>query len=348
MKQPGNENILQRAVAAALRHRIVRSFLLYSEKRGSELADSITYRALFSVFAGVLLTFSLAALWLGSDHDALKAVERALNTVIPGLADIVDMEQATAPIEFTIVGIISLLGLVGAGISAIASLRTALGVLDDRIHDEGNFVWVLLRNLFVGIGFAGLVGAAAVLSIGADEIVAWLLPAMQIDEGSFMARAITRVASVIVVLVIDAVAVALVFRVLSGIRPRQRDLWKGAVLGAVGLTVLQQLSSLFVSGATSNPLLASFAALIALLLWLNLSAQVILIASCYIFTATTEAHDKTGLEQGAHTLAQRRLKRAEDMMRVSIEELEAAQKAEADEASRAEKKAERAAQKAAR
>ena len=60
--------------------------------------------------------------------------------------------------------------------------------------------------------------------------------------------------------------------------------WPGAFYGAIGLTVLQQLSSLFVGGAASNPLLASFASLIALLLWFNLSAQVILIAGAYIIT----------------------------------------------------------------
>jgi hypothetical protein len=60
----------------------------------------------------------------------------------------------------------------------------------------------------------------------------------------------------------------------------------------VGLTVLQQLSGLFVGGATSNPLLVTFASLIALLLWLNLSAQVILIAVAYIFTLVREGEDR--------------------------------------------------------
>jgi membrane protein len=34
------------------------------------LADSVTYRALFSVFAGVLLGFSIAALWLAGNPVA--------------------------------------------------------------------------------------------------------------------------------------------------------------------------------------------------------------------------------------------------------------------------------------
>ena len=38
------------------------------------LADSITYRALFSVFAGVLLGFSFATLWLSDNPQAMQAL----------------------------------------------------------------------------------------------------------------------------------------------------------------------------------------------------------------------------------------------------------------------------------
>ena len=50
-------NLIARITAWALRLKPVRAFLLYSEKRGPMLADSVTYRTLFSVFAGVLLGF---------------------------------------------------------------------------------------------------------------------------------------------------------------------------------------------------------------------------------------------------------------------------------------------------
>ncbi len=58
-------------IAWALALKPVRAFLLYREHRGPMLADSITYRTLFSVFAGVLLGFSLAALWLADNPDGV-------------------------------------------------------------------------------------------------------------------------------------------------------------------------------------------------------------------------------------------------------------------------------------
>ena len=51
--------------------------------------------------------------------------------------------------------------------------------------------------------------------------------------------------------------------------------------------------------STSNPLLASFASLIALLLWVNLSAQVILIATAYIYTLVREGEDRVRERFGA-------------------------------------------------
>jgi membrane protein len=104
------------------------------------------------------------------------------------------------------------------------------------------------------------------------------------------------------------------------------------MLGGLGLVVLQQLSGLFVRGAASNPLLASFAALIALLLWLNLSAQVILIASSYIIIAAAESRDRVRERFGATSLAQWRRKRAEDLVRTASAELRSAQEAEREEA----------------
>ncbi len=92
------------------------------------------------------------------------------------------------------------------------------------------------------------------------------------------------------VFVLDALCVGILFRLLSGLKPKPRALWSGALLGAVALTVLQQLSFLFVGAVSRNPIYTSFASLIALLVWLNLSAQVILIAGAYIVTGVDEEH----------------------------------------------------------
>jgi membrane protein len=323
----------QKAVAWALRFRVVRAYLLYTEHRGPMLADSITYRALFSVFAAVLLGFSLAAIWLGGNPSAMNALTTALEQVIPGIANVVDVNQIKAPAGFTLVGIVSLIALIGAAIGAITSLRTALRVLADEFTDDSFFLWVILRNVLVGVAFGGLllVAAAATFlgSAGIEAVLGWF----GISARDWPAVVGSRVFGVIIVFVIDGVAIALVFRLLSGMKPRGRNLWVGAATGGFGLTVLQVLSGLFVRGASSNPLLATFASLVALLLWFNLSAQVILIASSYIITATEEEEGR-GPHRAATTFGQRRLRRAQYRLKEAQAALDDAQKAELKERNR--------------
>src|SRR4030095_5559832 len=115
--------------------------------------------------------------------------------------------------------------------------------------------------------------------------------------------------------------IAAMFRILSGVRPNARSLWVGALVGGIGLTVLQVLSSLFVAGARSNPLLASFGSLIALLLGFTLSSQFILIAGAYIVAALDEEQDRVHARHGAPTLAMRRMQRAERRATIAATEL---------------------------
>ncbi len=323
--------LVQRLVARALQLRLVRAYLRYAEHRGPALADSITYRALFSVFAALLLGFSLAALWLGGNPEVLDALVAALDSVIPGLSDTVDLRGIEAPASFTLVGIVSLLGLAGAAIGAIGSMRLALRTLADEVHDDDNLAVVLLRNLLVAVAFGGLLVSAAVLSVagsfGVQTVASWV----GVSVHSSLVAGLSRAIGVLVVFAIDTAAIALVFRLLSGVAAPVRALWVGAMLGGAGLVVLQELSGFFVRGAASNPLLGAFSALVALLLWFNLSAQVILLAGSYIVVAAEEAGDRVRERFGATTLVQLRRRRAEDRLRLAAAELRAAREAERSE-----------------
>ena len=321
---------MQRVIAAvtawALERKAVRAGLLYTERGGPMLADSITYRALFSIFAGVLLGFSVAALWLAGNPTAWDALIAAVDSAIPGLiGDVIDPADLRRPLGLSIAGALSLLGLIGAALGAIGSLRTALRVLAGTISDDVFFLWVILRNLALALGIALALMLSAGLTfaarLGVHEVAAW------IGMDSAAAAWILRVLSLLIVLTLNVSLIAGAFRILSGVRASARSLWTGALIGGVGLLVLQELSSLFVGGATSNPLLATFASLIALLLWVNLSVQVILYAACFICTAVEEEHDRVHARYSARTLPARRVQQAEKAVQEAAAELRAAREA---------------------
>jgi membrane protein len=327
-------NVIDKTIAWALPRKPVRALLLYTERQGPMLADSVTYRTLFSLFAAVLLGFSLAALWLAGNPQAWQALVDAVDAAVPGLVGpdgLIDLDAVDAPAGLSFAGAVATIGLVAAAIGAIGSLRTAIRRLADDIHDDAFWVWVLLRNLLLAIGLGLALGASAVATVlgtaGISLVGSWL----GLREDDLLLQIAARATTIVVVFLLDAAVIAVAFRVLSGIKPSRHSLVSGALIGAVGLTVLQQLSGLFVGGASNNPLLASFASLIALLLWLNLSAQVILIASAYIITGVEEERDRVRARHGAVTFAQRRVKRAELTVQNAAEELRNAREAEAEE-----------------
>ncbi|KAA9135935.1 YihY/virulence factor BrkB family protein [Microbacterium caowuchunii] len=331
---PPPRGIVPRLIAWALERTLVRAFLLYAEHRGPQLADSVTYRTLFSVFAGVLLGFSVGALWLSGNPQAWDAIIAAVDAAIPGLVGedgLVDPSAVEAPASLTVAGVISLVGLVGAAIGAIGSLRLALRTLADRLADDVLFIWVILRNLALAIAIGALLALSATMSFLGTASISTVTDWLGIEQRSPIVEGATWAVSVLVIFALDTAVIMLLFRSLAGLRPPAKALWTGALLGGVGLTVLQQLSGLFVGGASANPLLASFASLIALLLWFNLSAQVILIASAVIITITREHEDRVRARFGARTFAQRRLRRAEDTVSSAVAELEQARALEEKE-----------------
>lgn len=329
---PARPGLIARVIAWALRRRLVRAALLYTERRGPMLADSVTYRALFSVFAGVLLGFSLAALWLAGNPDAWRAIIDSVQSVVPGLigeGGVIDPDdlQKQPATSFSIAGIISLVALIGAALGAIGSLRTAVRVIAGTAQDDTLFIWVILRNLLLAVGIGASFVAAALVTFVGRLGITWVSDLFGLPADSPLVGWGVPLISLVVVFALDTILLVAVFRLLSGMRPAGRSLWSGALLGAFGLVVLQQLSSLFVGGATSNPLLASFASLLALLIWLNLSTQVMLIACAFIVTTEEERTDRVHQKFGATTFPLRRLQRAEVDVQIATAELRAAQKA---------------------
>ncbi|MBZ4486675.1 YihY/virulence factor BrkB family protein [Microbacterium sp. cx-55] len=333
---PTSPGLLPRATSWALQRTLVRGFLLYAEHRGAQLADSITYRTLFSVFAAVLLVFSAAAVWLSGNPDAWDALIATVNSAIPGLVGdgkgaVIDASEIKAPEGFTIAGVISLVALVGAAIGAVGSLRNSLRILADKVGADAFFVFVLLRNLLLAIAIGGLLLVSAIATFLTSASIGTVTGWLGLPQDSVPVLVLTYLVSVVIVFLLDTVVIVLMFVALSGVRPPARALWSGAALGGFGLLVLQQLSGLFVGGASSNPLLATFATLIALLLWINLSAQVILISSAVIITMTREHEDRVRARFGAATFLQRRVQRAEDAVAAAVAELEDARVAEEKE-----------------
>lgn len=277
---------VQSLMAVVSKWRVWRTWMHYSDKRGPMLADAITYRALFGVFATVLLAFSLAGILFTSNPEAKEYFITVVDNVIPGLlgpGGLVDPDSIAAVTSFSITGAISLFVLLMAAIAAISSCRTSVEVLCNVKTSQIPFFIGILRDLlfavFMVLMFALATGIMHFGSFAANQFFDWL----GIPSASPWAFWLLSGFSYLLVLLVNMMLIILFYRVFSGMRVREKGQYLGALLGGVALLVLQMFSNFFVRGAADNPLLASFASLIALLLWMNLSAQVILLAVSFVF-----------------------------------------------------------------
>ncbi len=73
----------------------------------------------------------------------------------------------------------------------------------------------------------------------------------------------------------------LLLRVVSHIKAGRFTIL-GALLGSLTVSAMQLLGARLLAGASRNPMLAPFAALIGVLIWFNLVAQVILLCAALV------------------------------------------------------------------
>ncbi len=266
---------VRRQVARVKQTRPARAVGRFSAAGGGVLSGGIAYASLFSLFAGLALGFTVLLAVLGSDEALRDKVVDAVADVLPGLVDTGDGNGGAVPLEalelspaFTVAGVVAALALVMSALSAVGALQTGLrAMLDLRVVE--NVVVGTLRRL------GGLVaaGVAVVVSAVLSSAVAGLLGGA--------AQGLVSVAGVVVAFVVDTATFLFAVRVLAGARPARRDLLWGAVIAAVGLGAIRLVGATLVAGAASNPLLASFAAVVVLLAWVNLVARVLLLAAAW-------------------------------------------------------------------
>lgn len=262
---------------------VLRTVRRYQVQAGDRLAGAFTYFAFLSFFPLIALAFALFGYVVTIRPDALVTLTKAINSQLPGIAGQLRIDQLAGARAQA--GLIGLLGLLYAGLGAIDALRGALRTIWMTCEPPLNFFVGKLRDLvaLVLMGLAMLISVIVTgFATGATSMVAGWLGLGSSPLAGFG----VRIAGIAGSLAADV----LLFLVILGwlARPPQpfRVVLKGALLGAVGFGVLKQLAALILSGTLHNPVYGAFAVVVGLLLWINLSARVILFAAAWTATAT--------------------------------------------------------------
>ncbi|MBD3690131.1 YihY/virulence factor BrkB family protein [Nanchangia anserum] len=270
----------------AMSLRVLRAFTRYSGNRGNLLAGGISYTALFSLASALTIGITITFRILGSRPDLMDAVFRAVNDTVPsllswngteGLVDPTTMIESTNVLSIAgIIAVVTLLFSASAVMTAIKnSLRLMFGIhvvpdnpVFDKLRDLAGFAFMLL----------GVLVTAVVSTVNSTIGPAILEP---LGIGSTVATRIVGTTTVVLAALVDAIVLVVMVRVVSRIRPMRRDLLMGAGIFVVGSGILRLVGTSAVS-AVDSPLLAPFAAIITIMLWVNLLARVVLLTAAFI------------------------------------------------------------------
>ncbi len=253
----------------------------YNDARGNVLAGGIAYHALISLAAAVVVLSTGAAVIVGSLPSWRDAVLRFLARTVPGAVGEgdngligADSLSSGAGAVTGIVGLIALIVALNRATRYVSALRgasqTMLGTESKSVlHGKA-------RDLTALVALLGLAVVAAGLQVAAGSASAWI-------GGDGEARTwLVRGAAFGVGLLADSAFVYMVLTVLGRAgRPYRRLLWTVLAV-AVAIGLLRAASALLVNGAVSNPVLAPFAAVVAILVWVDLLARLVLLGAAWV------------------------------------------------------------------
>lgn len=273
--------------------RVWRHFLI---NNGFLLGAGISYQALFAIFAVVYVAFAITGLWLGGNTDAVDGMISLINGYVPGLigddgivtTDEVRQIAASTSGVLSVTGLIALVAVIWTAIGWVTYSRRGVRDIFGLPPDRRSYLKLKARDLLAALLFGAALIVGAGLTFIASWALTWMLSLFGVDAGEGLLNSGIRIGSVIVSFAINATAVASLVRFLTGTSLRWHAIWPGALMGGGALTVLQFGAGLLLSYTPSNPLLATFAIFVGLLLWFKISGIILLVAAAWIAVASRD------------------------------------------------------------
>ncbi|MDF3291130.1 YihY/virulence factor BrkB family protein [Streptomyces silvisoli] len=266
-------------IARGMRTHAWRAFEHAQRAHWSRLAAAITFISFIALFPLLTLGAAIGAAVL--TNGQLHTAEQKLGQQVPGLSKQFDIAAlaANAGTVSVVAGAVLLL----AGISWVGQLRGCLRAVWGREEDQEN---PLLRKakdagVLLGLGLVGLFSLA--VSAFATTAVGWTARQVGLGQGGAGSVLLT-VAGYCIAVLADFLLLVYMLTWLPGVRPTRRSLVVAGLLGAVGLEILKVALSGYLQGVATKSMYGTFGTPVALLLWINFMAKLLLY--CAAWTAT--------------------------------------------------------------
>ncbi|MFE3390658.1 YihY/virulence factor BrkB family protein [Streptomyces anulatus] len=279
-------------VARLMETHVWRSYERLDRVHWARLAAAITFISFLALFPLIAVGAAVAAALLSDEQ--VDTIKDKLADQVPGISDQLGIDGLIA--NAGTVGLVAGALLLFTGVGWVGSMRECLRAvweLDDI--QEANPVVAKVKDavLLVGLGGAAL-ATLAVSTIGSTAVgrTADLIGIPEDGAGGIL----LRVAALAVAVVADFLLLLYLLTLLPGVEPPRRRLVVAALLGAVGFELLKLLLGSYMREVAGKSMYGAFGVPIALLLWINFTAKLLLFCAAWTATGSKDEETREGEE----------------------------------------------------
>ena len=276
---------------------MIRAVERFNNRLGSQFGAAITYFSIVALvpillFAFATLGFVLTVLRPEMIDDVVASFSEAIVTIEPATQQQLVKLISDALSDWRAVGIVALLAAVYSGAGWMGNLKNAIRAQwrpdFEMAEDQGNIVKKTVVNLVTLMGLIVLIAITFALASVSTALADNVIDFLGLSEIGWLSP-VLRFAPII----FSIGAGWLMFVYLFTVLPEDREPWpvvrRGALMGAIGLGVLQYATGLLFNLFSSSRAASIFGPIIVLMLFLNIFAQLILFIAAWIATANQEA-----------------------------------------------------------
>ncbi|WP_338896448.1 YihY/virulence factor BrkB family protein [Streptomyces sp. TG1A-60] len=253
-----------------------RSYERLERVKWTRLAAAMTFISFLALFPLLTVAAAIAAATLGEGRQ--QELEDRLSEQVPGISD--ELDIAGLIDNAGTVGIIAGALLLLTGIRWVGEMRGCLRAVWEKPDPDENPVLVKAKDTGVLLGLGG----AVLVSLAASTVASWAVgrfaDQLGIDSDGWGGLLLRHAAFAVAVLA-DFLLLLYVLTLLPGVQPPRRRLVVAALLGAVGFELLKLLLSGYMQGIAAKSMYGAFGVPVALLLWINFTAKLLLYCAAW-------------------------------------------------------------------
>lgn len=250
---------------------------------GPQAAAAVSYFTLFSLFPLAIITVAVYGLFFGGEEARQQVIDFVLDRVpLDEARGSRDLRRALSTVtgNATAFGVAGIVGVVFAASGLMGAIRSALHAAWETSDARPPLIGKLLDILLIfGLGLVIALSLALTLvtrlAVSVGDEIGQTFGAV----GSAVPRVLLTLGQLTPVVVSFAVF-AFLYRVIPTVEVRTRDVWPGAMVGALGFELVKIGFSVYLENfANYGAVYGSLATVVAFLVFVFLAANVMVLGA---------------------------------------------------------------------